>query len=136
MDENTIETTAEVCDVDVTNDELYTDATVIEEESCEDSSLGGKAALIGLGVAAAAGIAGFIYNRMTGKISQAKTDCISKAADGMIMLADKRESKQAYLDEERAARVVRREERKLRKLQQKRIGKTGDENTAAAEENK
>lgn len=128
MDENTIEMTAEVCENDVTNDELYTDVAVIEDESCENGSLGGIAVLIGLGVAAATGIAGFIYNRKTGKIGQAKTDCISKVADGICAIADKRDAKQARLDAERVARAARREERKNRKIQQKLIGKTGDEN--------
>lgn len=151
MEENTIETTESyVADAtefeasDCYSDDTFVDATVLDSDSDDTNHFGGIALLAGAAVTGLTALGAWIYNRKTGKISQAKTDAIVAVSDKLDDAAERRIVKQHQINKAREDRIAaseleknqklaKKEEKKLRKAR-KIQGALPQDATASAEE--
>ena len=134
MEENTIETTENyVADAtefeasDRYSDGTFVDATVLDDSDSDDSNgFGGIALLAKAAVTGLTALGAWIYNRKTGKISQAKTDAITAVSDKLDDVAERRIEKQAQINiarEDRIAAIELKKNEKLAKKEEKKLRK-------------
>lgn len=127
MEENTIETTESyVADAtefeasDCYSDDTFVDATVLDDSDSDDTNhFGGIALLAGAAVTGLTALGAWIYDRKTGKISQAKTDAIVAVSDALDDVAESRIVKQHQINKAREDRIAASELEKNQKLAKK-----------------